>query len=169
VLSRAAELGSRILLAEAWEIHKGGLTSHPQRYDESFRDRLLSASDQGPKGLTEARAVRDELRHAFAKMFGSGIAAILNPASEGTPNTMARLATNPTRERGSCTRMYNMAGVPALSVPMGFDELGLPLGLQIAAAPMAEDRMYQIAAGFEAATRWSARRPEIAAPSSEGP
>lgn len=159
LLPRAADLGSRILLAEAWAIHKERLASHAHLYDESFRSRLLDAGDQAPELLAEARAVREEFRRELDAMFRSGIAAILNPASEGIPNTMAVLATNPTRNRGSCTRMYNMAGVPAMSVPMGSDELGLPLGLQVASARMDEQRMYQIAAAFESATEWSARCP----------
>jgi aspartyl-tRNA(Asn)/glutamyl-tRNA(Gln) amidotransferase subunit A len=50
-----------------------------------------------------------------------------------------------------CTLPASLAGTPAISVPCGLSE-GLPVGLQIMAPALADDRGYRVAAAFEAAT-----------------
>ena len=49
-----------------------------------------------------------------------------------------------------CTLPASLAGVPAISVPCGLSE-GLPVGLQIMAPALADDRCYRVAAALEAA------------------
>ena len=44
---------------------------------------------------------------------------------------------------------YNLAGLPVMSIPAGFDSNQLPIGLQIAAKPMDEATLYQAAYAFE--------------------
>ena len=55
----------------------------------------------------------------------------------------------------------NLAGVPAVSVPCGFDDKGLPIGLQILAPAFAEDKLLRIARMFEKETDWHKRKPAI--------
>jgi aspartyl-tRNA(Asn)/glutamyl-tRNA(Gln) amidotransferase subunit A len=50
-----------------------------------------------------------------------------------------------------CTLPASLAGTPAISVPCGLSE-GLPVGLQVMAPALADDRCYRVAAAFEAAT-----------------
>ena len=49
-----------------------------------------------------------------------------------------------------CTLPASLAGVPAISVPCGLAD-GLPVGLQIMAPALADDRVYRVAAAVEAA------------------
>jgi Asp-tRNA(Asn)/Glu-tRNA(Gln) amidotransferase A subunit family amidase len=44
---------------------------------------------------------------------------------------------------------FNLTGAPAISVPCGFADDGLPIGLQLVAPPSAEPRLYQAAAALE--------------------
>jgi amidase len=60
----------------------------------------------------------------------------------------------------SCT-LISATGCPAVSVPAGFSEDGLPVGLQIVGAPRADRRVLEVAAAFEAATGFGRRRPVI--------
>ncbi len=53
----------------------------------------------------------------------------------------------------------NLAGLPAMSIPCGFGEGGLPVGLQIAGNYFAEARMLQAAHQFQLATDWHLRQP----------
>jgi aspartyl-tRNA(Asn)/glutamyl-tRNA(Gln) amidotransferase subunit A len=57
-----------------------------------------------------------------------------------------------------CTVSANLAGVPAVSIPCGFDR-GLPVGLQLAAAPLAEATLLRAADAFQARTDFHAARP----------
>ena len=43
----------------------------------------------------------------------------------------------------------NIAGLPALSLPCGRDEEGLPIGMQLIGPPFSEQRLYQLGYAFE--------------------
>jgi aspartyl-tRNA(Asn)/glutamyl-tRNA(Gln) amidotransferase subunit A len=53
----------------------------------------------------------------------------------------------------------NLAGIPGISVPCGFDEAGLPIGLQIVGPAFSEAKLLRIARMHEARTDWHRRRP----------
>jgi aspartyl-tRNA(Asn)/glutamyl-tRNA(Gln) amidotransferase subunit A len=55
----------------------------------------------------------------------------------------------------------NLAGIPGISVPCGLTKAGLPIGMQILAAPYAEEKLLRTARMFEAATDWHKRRPPL--------
>jgi amidase len=56
-----------------------------------------------------------------------------------------------------------LAGLPAMSVPAGFDERGLPMGMQLIGPPLGELAVLNAAAAYETAIGdWLARRPPIA-------
>jgi len=56
----------------------------------------------------------------------------------------------------------NLAGLPGLSLPCGFTANGLPIGLQLLAAPFEEENLFRIARMYESVADWSARRPALA-------
>jgi len=57
----------------------------------------------------------------------------------------------------------NLTGLPAVSVPCGFTPAGLPVGLQLVGRPHAEGTLLGLARGYEQATPWHERRPQLAA------
>jgi len=57
----------------------------------------------------------------------------------------------------------NLCGLPAASLPCGFDRDGLPIGLQIVAPWLEEDLIFRIAAAFEAERPWAQAWPTFAA------
>lgn len=56
----------------------------------------------------------------------------------------------------------NLAGLPGLSLPCGFDSLGLPIGLQIIGNVLREDQVFQVAHAYEQATAWHKQSPQLA-------
>lgn len=62
------------------------------------------------------------------------------------------------------TAAFNLTGQPAITIPAGFADDGLPLSVQLIGRPGAEDTLYSLAGQFEAARPWTERRPPIAAP-----
>jgi amidase len=58
--------------------------------------------------------------------------------------------------------LVSMTGCPAISLPAGFTADGLPVGIQLVAPYRAEQRLLSIALAFEQATRFGARRPDVA-------
>ncbi|MGF1518390.1 MAG: Asp-tRNA(Asn)/Glu-tRNA(Gln) amidotransferase subunit GatA [Nodosilinea sp.] len=54
----------------------------------------------------------------------------------------------------------NLAGLPGLSLPCGFDDQGLPIGLQIIGNALREDLLFEVGYAYEQATEWHRRLPE---------
>ncbi|RLA80102.1 MAG: Asp-tRNA(Asn)/Glu-tRNA(Gln) amidotransferase GatCAB subunit A [Deltaproteobacteria bacterium] len=62
----------------------------------------------------------------------------------------------------------NLAGLPALSVPCGFNEEGLPIGLQLIGKPFDEATLLRVAYAFEGETRYHLQAPELDLKGTEG-
>jgi aspartyl-tRNA(Asn)/glutamyl-tRNA(Gln) amidotransferase subunit A len=59
------------------------------------------------------------------------------------------------------THPFGVANTPTLALPMGFTRDGLPLSLQVAGRPFAEETVYRIGHAFERATPWHQRHPDL--------
>jgi len=60
------------------------------------------------------------------------------------------------------TALFNVTGQPAVSVPIGFGEDGLPTAVQLVGHPLGEETLLQLAAQIELARPWAAHRPAMA-------
>jgi Asp-tRNA(Asn)/Glu-tRNA(Gln) amidotransferase A subunit family amidase len=78
------------------------------------------------------------------------------------PDSVAGQAVNPFLG-WLLTYQFNLTGQPAISIPCGFTADGLPVGLQIAGRPGADEDVLRAAAAFEAATGFSGPRPALSA------
>ena len=81
----------------------------------------------------------------------------LNPS---VPNPQAKGAGrgNPGAGNLNSPGAFDVYGLPAITIPCGFTNSGLPIGLQISAAPFAESTMLALAHAYEQATEWHQRR-----------
>jgi len=55
----------------------------------------------------------------------------------------------------------SLAGIPAISIPCGFSQHGLPIGLQIMGRPFEEETVLRVARAYELVTNWRKKRPTI--------
>lgn len=55
----------------------------------------------------------------------------------------------------------NLAGLPAMSVPCGFDGNGLPIGMQLIGNVLREDVLFEVAHAYEQSTPWHERSPQL--------
>ncbi|MGZ4676026.1 MAG: amidase [Acidimicrobiia bacterium] len=62
------------------------------------------------------------------------------------------------------TLPFNITGQPAMSLPLGMTDDGLPVGVQLVAPFGREDVLFRLASQIEAAAPWAERRPPVAAP-----
>ena len=110
----------------------------------------------------KALKVRNLIRGDFAKVF-ENCDCIMMPVSPTTAFKMGEKIDDPLQMYLSdiYTIAANLAGIPSISIPCGFDEQGLPIGLQIICPTFGEDKLLRIARMFERETDWYAKRPAI--------
>jgi aspartyl-tRNA(Asn)/glutamyl-tRNA(Gln) amidotransferase subunit A len=61
------------------------------------------------------------------------------------------------------TLSLNLAGICGVSLPCGFDDKGLPIGLQLIAGAFEEEQLLSTAYAYEQATDWHLRKPVVQA------
>jgi amidase len=95
---------------------------------------------------------------------GDGYDVLVTPATAepGPPLGAYKQGYTPGRA-GAFTRVFNVTGQPALSLPLGWPDDGMPRGVQLVAAYGREDVLVRLAAQLEAAAPWAQRRPSISA------
>jgi len=110
----------------------------------------------------KALRVRNLIRADFTKAFEK-CEAILMPVSPTTAFKIGEKMDDPLKMYLSdiYTIAANLAGVPAISIPCGFDEKNLPIGLQILSPAFTEDKLLRMARMFEKRTDWHTRKPPV--------
>jgi aspartyl-tRNA(Asn)/glutamyl-tRNA(Gln) amidotransferase subunit A len=156
-----------IILAESSAYHRPWFRSRPNDYSAQTRANLELAEFMPAADYVQAQRVRSVLQQQVGDLL-QGVDALVTPALAITAPRIGQTTVevggkvkeiNPVFIR--LADAFNLTGLPAISVPCGFGVDGLPIGLQIAAAPFAESMVVRIARAFEAATDWHTRRPPL--------
>jgi aspartyl-tRNA(Asn)/glutamyl-tRNA(Gln) amidotransferase subunit A len=110
----------------------------------------------------KALKVRNLIRADFTKAFEK-CGCIMMPVSPTTAFKIGEKIDDPLTMYLSdiYTIAANLAGIPGISVPCGFDDNNLPIGLQILAPPFGEDKLLRIARMLEKETSWHTKKPPI--------
>ncbi len=104
----------------------------------------------------KAQVARARLRQDFTTAFKQ-VDILVCPTSPTTAFKLGEKMNDPVQMYLSdiATIPINLAGVPAMSIPCGFDQTGLPIGLQLVGPHFSETRLLQAALAFERQTQLS--------------
>ena len=157
------------LIGVEWSnLHRQTFEPNFEKLDRNNRVRFLTGSLIPAQAYSKAQKVRTLLREqVLAALEDVDVLALpsgLGPAPlvESAPMVLSKeQSMDYLNSRISFTGPFNLAGVPAISVPCGFTESGLPLGLQLVGKPFAEETLFRVAHAYEQATDWRSRRPPI--------
>ena len=110
----------------------------------------------------KAQAVRTLIRRDFDALFNE-VDVLIAPVAPTTAFKFGEVTDDPLRMilADALTISANLAGIPGLSLPCGFDASGLPIGLQILGAPFTEERLLHAGAAYQRATDWHLRSPDL--------
>ena len=111
----------------------------------------------------KAQQVRQLIRQDFETAFQT-VNAILTPATPSAAFPLGEKQDDPVTMylNDVFTVPANLAGIPGISVPAGFSESGLPLGLQVLSNAFCEDILYQVARCLELQAGLSSQPPRHA-------
>jgi aspartyl-tRNA(Asn)/glutamyl-tRNA(Gln) amidotransferase subunit A len=110
----------------------------------------------------KAQKVRTLIKQDFEQAFAN-VDVLICPTAPTTAFKAGDKTTDPLSMYliDLMTIPVNLAGLPGMSVPCGFDSQGLPIGLQIIGNVLREDQVLQVGYAYEQATDWHTRSPKL--------
>lgn len=110
------------------------------------------------KALKAKKLIQESFFEAFDKFD-----MILGPVAPTTALKIGESLSDPLKMYlgDIYTVMINIAGVPSMSVPCGFDKDNMPIGMQIIGKPFCEAEIMNAAKAFENATDYHTKKPEL--------
>ncbi len=177
VMDAVTAFGGIISRVEAATIHAEWMRHRPQDYAAHLSARMYAGYAIPGPYYVEALSRRGPVLRAFAKEVFAQVDVLATPTirtalptldetdiDNGPPGTEVRFLA-----LSANTRPFNYLGLPAISIPCGFDINGLPVGLQLAGRPFAEARLLRMADAYQRDTTWHARRPPLLEEASDNP
>lgn len=147
-----------ILASEALTVHHEHLCDMPDQYEKEVRDRLLAGEATQTREYIEAQ----QLKHAAVRESDRALEQVdvlATPTIPVLPTDIDQRHINihgfEEHVRSALTRLTgptNLDGFPSLSVPCGFSESGLPIGLQLVGKAFDEATLYQLGHALGKAT-----------------
>ncbi len=157
------------LAAEAATIHRKWLRERPEDYGPMVRRRIEFGLYQPATRYIEALTLREKFLRDYCTMAFAECDVLLTPTM---PVTAPRLdevdvsdgkgMTELVLKVSRNTRPISYLGLPALSVPCGFNAGGLPIALQLIGRPFAEAQLCTLGHAYQQATDWHTRVPALA-------
>jgi aspartyl-tRNA(Asn)/glutamyl-tRNA(Gln) amidotransferase subunit A len=151
---------------ESYMYHEDFIDRSPELYQPETLRRIRSGAkyewSDYTRTLRELRQARQEITSVFADLD-----VLVTPTTPVPAPLIAELKENPDLLRPRellllrNTRPFNVWGLPAISLPCGFTESGLPIGLQIVGPHWGESAVLRLAYAYEQATAWHKRQPKI--------
>jgi aspartyl-tRNA(Asn)/glutamyl-tRNA(Gln) amidotransferase subunit A len=111
----------------------------------------------------QAQKVRTLIRRDFEQAFEQ-VDVIAAPVAPTTAFKIGEHSNDPLAMylEDVFTLPVNLAGVPGLALPVGFDGQGLPVGMQLLGRPFGEEVLFRTGHAYQQATDWHTRRPPLA-------
>ena len=146
--------------SEAWTVHRARFEVEPSAFGADLQRRFEQARTVASGTIATTRAARVEASERFGRWLAADEVLLLPTVHCSAP------ALDSVDERasplGQFTRWVNHVGGCALSLPAGFDALGLPVAIQIVGRAGTEARLLALGSAFQQATDWHRRVPDLA-------
>lgn len=164
----AAPIAIAILDTDAAAVQREDLRSKPDLYDAATRMRLQAGALIPAHWQLTAQKARGRLREQMMNAMKS-VDVLVSPVSGPAPEIVADNRPFSSTEdvvarqfgARSYTTIHALAALPAISIPCGFTQGKLPLGIQIGGRPFDEVTVLRAAAAYESATDWHLQRPSL--------
>jgi aspartyl-tRNA(Asn)/glutamyl-tRNA(Gln) amidotransferase subunit A len=156
-----------IASAEAYAFHRPYFTRTPELYQAMTRQRLEQAASISAADYVSARREMERLRWQADSAFSS-VELLVTPTTAIAPISIESGYLDPplppdgTPREFRNTHMFDVLGLPAISVPCGFTRDGMPIGLQIAGPRFGESQVLALAHAYQQVTDWHTRSPPVA-------
>ena len=151
---------------ESYAYHAKFVRQSPELYQPETLRRIRTGEGISPEDAAQCKRELQEARKQIASVFND-VDLLITPTTPTPAPVISELKANPDllrpRELALLrnTRPMNVWGLPAISVPCGFTQSGLPIGLQIIGPHGGESEVLQLAHAYEQATAWHQHLPNL--------
>jgi len=167
MFNQSQAISSTVLMSEATAYHRDLLEKDGHQIYEPVRQRLEAGLFISAAEYLRAQQARTIFDNQGRRLLDD-VDLLAGPTEPVTaPRIMASKVMAGEQEVGvvgaltQYTRPYNINGFPAISVPCGFSDENMPIGLQLAGKPFDELTVLRAAHAYEQATDWHTRRPPV--------
>jgi aspartyl-tRNA(Asn)/glutamyl-tRNA(Gln) amidotransferase subunit A len=158
-LKEAALANKLMTQSDGAAVHRDRLREHPELFGDDIRRRLEDGANTPLADYILARRTQAEAKKKFEQFFESQDFLILPTTPIAAPTIEGHDAVEQAGRLTRFTAPFNLAGLPALSLPCGFTKDSLPIGLQIVSRAWGESKVLNLGHAFEQATEWHNRLP----------
>lgn len=157
----AAQANGLIVTSEAAAYHRERLRENPEMFGADVRQRLENGAAYTSTEYVLARRLGVVFRRQLERLLEDYDLLITPTTPIPAPPLEGPDAVEQARILTRFTSPFNLSGLPALSLPCGFTEEGLPIGMQIITRPWGEARLLRAAEAYQEATDWHKRIPVL--------
>jgi aspartyl-tRNA(Asn)/glutamyl-tRNA(Gln) amidotransferase subunit A len=158
-LGPSMDIGAIIVRSECTAVHREWYAARPNDYGEGLKTRFAQGSSYSALDYVAAQRARDAVRADFRAAFERADVLVVPTM----PFTAPRIDEDFPETGTRFTYPFNLAGLPSLTLPCGFDATGLPTSVQIAAPQWQEALALRVGHAFQQATTWHKARPSVLA------
>jgi aspartyl-tRNA(Asn)/glutamyl-tRNA(Gln) amidotransferase subunit A len=160
-LKEAALANKLMTQSDGATVHRDRLKEHPEMFGDDIRRRLEDGVNTPLADYILARRIQTTVRKKFEQFFESYDFLLTPTTPIAAPTIEGHDAVEQAGRLTRFTAPFNLAGLPALSLPCGFTKDSLPIGLQIVSRAWGEFKVLNIGHAFEQATEWHTHTPAI--------
>ena len=167
-MQRLTDLSNVVFPSEAAALHESWLKGRPHDYQAQVRRRYEPGLHVPATQYLRALHARTECLREFTDTVFAHADVLHTPALPFPVPTRAETDVSAGDSMvdmiagiSQCTRSTNYLGIPALVVPCGFTENGLPASFQLMGPLFAEEMLFRIGHAYQAATDWHTRTPAL--------
>jgi aspartyl-tRNA(Asn)/glutamyl-tRNA(Gln) amidotransferase subunit A len=166
-LKESLGAATNVSSAEIYHVHEsaGYFPARADDYGESVRNRIAAGANVLAHSFLTGLDVRKRLRAEFEAAFQEVDAIVAPTLAVAAPYIGAEVMQLDGEEVGvrpavvGHARPANFTGLPAISIPCGFTDAGLPIGLQLIGRAFDEATLLRIAYSYEREHEWNERHP----------
>jgi aspartyl-tRNA(Asn)/glutamyl-tRNA(Gln) amidotransferase subunit A len=160
-LQEAALANKLMTQSDGAAVHRDRLREHPELFGEDIRRRLEDGANTPLADYIQARRTQTEVKKKFEHFLESHDFLLTPTTPIAAPTIEGHDAVEQAGRLTRFTAPFNLAGLPALSLPCGFTKEGLPVGLQIISRAWGEFKVLNAGYAYEQATEWHRRMPAV--------
>ena len=160
-MREAALANATMTRSDGAAVHRDRLRENPEMFGEDVLRRLQEGAKTTSTEYALARRTQTEVKKRCELFFESTDFLIIPSTPIAAPAIAGNDAVEQAARLTRFTAPFNLAGLPAISIPCGFTKAGLPIGLQIVSKAWGDAKVLNAAYAYEQATEWHTQRPTI--------